>query len=145
MPTDKHRISLSLSDEAFKVVSRISLASGEPMSKVITGILEPALPALGRMAAVMEAAKAAPDQVRSGIVAAIDRAESRLIPAAQLALDLAGDGLQAVETVAHAGVVSDGQSPPAPTRRARKGHGGVSTPVPVTRGSGLPKTPSKAS
>jgi hypothetical protein len=93
------------------------------MSHIISGFVEMAVPSLERVVAIMERAKAAPEEFRAGLRASIERADSALVPALEHAIgeanaflsDVAGDGS------------SDARS-------------GGSTPVPVTRGSGRPKS-----
>lgn len=134
MPTAKPRITITLEPHAYETLSRLSAAGGESMSSIVTQFVDLALPSLERVVLVLERARAAPQEARDGLVAAVERAERELMPAIEAALDQ-GDLFLAQVAAA---------STPAPAQRGRaavalpspKAAAAVSTPVPVTRGSG---------
>lgn len=138
MATTKPRITITLEPRTYEVVSRMAKAGGESMSAVVTGIVDLAVPSFERAVAIVERAQSAGDEVRAGIKSALDRADRDLMPmlleaVKQSDMFLAGVGHEA----------ADGGAAPAPRRRrpvagaaAPKVEEGVSTPVPVTRGSG---------
>lgn len=124
------------------------------MSTLITQLLDVALPSLERVVVVLERAAAAPQEARAGLAAALDRAEREALPALMNAIDqrdlfladldaMTGSGdplrreLLDLSAAAAAGVQAQpGRQLAAPAKKAKKGRKGVSTPVPVTRGSG---------
>lgn len=137
MSTTKPRITVTLEPRAHEVLSRLSAAGGESMSQIVAGFVELAIPSLERVVVVLERAKAAPEEVRAGLSAALDRADRQLIPALTSALDqtdlFLADALQASAPQPAADA-----SAPRPARGRRKAAARPSTPVPVTRGSGGP-------
>ena len=122
MPTAKPRITVTLEPHSHEVLSRLSAASGDSMSQIVSGFVEMAIPSLERVVAIMERAKAAPEEFRAGLRASIDRADRTLVPALEQAIGQA-DMFLAGAVASAASAVSEGGS----------------TPVPVTRGSGRPK------
>lgn len=135
MSTTKPRITVTLEPHAHEVLARLSAASGESMSQIVAGFVDLAVPSLERVVVVMERAKSAPQEVRAGLVAALDRADRQLMPALVNAMDqndlFLSDALQSLtaEPVADAKAAT-------PARGRRRADSGGSTPVPVTRGSG---------
>lgn len=137
MPTKKPRITITLEPHAHEVLTRLSAAGGESMSAIVTQFVDMALPSLERVVVVLERARAAPQEARAGLAAAVERAERELMPALQAALDQ-GDMFLAE--------VSAAAAPPASARASGHPQGGApaavparrggGTPVPVTRGSG---------
>jgi hypothetical protein len=137
MATTKPRITISLEPHVYEVLRRLSFAGGRPMSAAVTGFLDVALPALERMVVVMEAAKGMPQKARAELKASLDRAEAELLPAVAAVVDQSDMFLDEALTAARArnGAEVRGRSP-----RPKA----VSTPVPVTRGSGRTKAAKKA-
>lgn len=141
MPTAKPRITITLDQHSHEVLSRLSVLSGDSMSQIVTGFVDLAVPSLVRVVAIMERAKAAPEEARAGLAAAIERADRDLIPRL---VEAAGQGDMFL-----AQMQADLSAPRAERRQApARGAGGLpasggkrkgSTPVPVTRGSGAPK------
>ena len=124
MPTTKPRITLTLEPHVYEVLRRLSAASGDSMSEIVAEIVGVAVPSLERVVVVLERARAAPQEVRAGLAAAIDRAERQFLPAVRNALDHQDLFFADMEGATR-----------APKRR--------STPGPVTRGSGTGKTRKK--
>ena len=56
MPTTKRRITLSLSPELDLAIARLSKATGQPQSQLLTGLLEAVVPHLHQLANAAEAA-----------------------------------------------------------------------------------------
>jgi hypothetical protein len=137
MSTTKPRITVTLEPHAHEVLSRLSAASGDSMSQIVAGFVDLAVPSLERVVVVLERAKAAPEEVRAGLSAAIERADRQLMPTLVNALDQTDLFLSdAVRATAPVPAAPASQGHPATRRRGVvKG----STPGPVTRGSGRPK------
>jgi len=132
MSTSKPRITITLEPHAYEVVRRLSAANGHPMSAIVSGFLDVALPPMERMVVLLEQAAAMPHATREEIRASVLRAEARVLPeVASLArqVDFLVD-----ESVA-AGSVAEVER----RRRATGAKRRQPTPVPVTRGSGFPK------
>jgi hypothetical protein len=115
MPTKKPRISVTLPDQVYDTVSRLAKLQGQSRSAFVEGLLCSIEESLTRTVALLEAAKAAPASMHSGLRQAALRAELDLIKA----LDQGSDGLRRMLEMAR-----------------RQGLPEGSTPVPVTRGSG---------
>jgi hypothetical protein len=136
MPTKKPRITITLDQRSHEVLSRLSAASGDSMSEIVAGFVDMAIPSLERVVIVLERAKAAPEEARAGIAAAIERADRTLMPVLQSAVDQ--HDLFLFEAMAR---TTPSAAPDAerPAKAGRRRSGAGSTPVPVTRGSGGPR------
>jgi hypothetical protein len=132
MSTSKPRITITLEPHAYEVLKRLSAASDRPMSSAVTDFLAVALPAMERIVVVLEAAKRMPDQAREEMRESLGKAEAKLVPAL---LDLIDQADMFLERAGDDAESSGGRG--AAERTAALG--GVSTPVPVTRGSGTAK------
>lgn len=137
MSTTKPRITVTLEPHAYEVISRLSAVGGDSMSALVAQFVNVSLPSLERLVVVLERAKAAPEETRLGLVAAVERAERTLLPAlmsAQDTCDLFMADLEVVPSVA---------TLPAPAQRGRAasaaGVSALSDPRLVTRGSGTSK------
>jgi len=130
MATLNPRITVTLTPELHAVMRRLSALTGNSQSAIIGEMLTTSLPALVRVVKVMEAAETAQSDFNQGIASGLAKAQDRIEAQLGLALDALDDGarpiLEAAEKV---------------KRRARRA---VLTPVPVTRGSGLPTGSRKA-
>lgn len=129
MSTSKPRITLTLEPHAYEVVRRLSAAGGASMSATITGFLDVALPAMERMVVVMEAAKGMPEKTRAEMRESVDRAEAALLPVLTQVVEQADMFIAAEALLIKA---RDGDEVRSRSARPKV----VSTPVPVTRGSG---------
>lgn len=139
MPTARPRITITLTKHSHEVLVRLSGASGESMSEIVAGFVDLAVPSLERVVVVLERARSAPEEVRTGLRSAVERAERDLMPQLLQSLDQVELFMGQVEQA----TVPPPQKAPSAARRspppaARKRSG---TPVPVTRGSGTGKPP----
>jgi hypothetical protein len=137
MSTTKPRITVTLEPRTYEVVSRLSAAGGESMSQIVSQFVDLAVPSLERVVVILERAKAAPEEVRSGLSVAIERAERDMLPGMLASVDQFDMFLADAERA----------TSPSARRRASGARRGrtaaapaASTPVPVTRGSGGGKT-----
>lgn len=84
MPTQKHRISITLEDDTLAILDRFSAASGTPRASVVANILASTSSELERAARLMEIANAAtPELLRSvnaDLADATDAAMRKLVP-----------------------------------------------------------------
>lgn len=80
MATTKPRITVTLTERQYEVISAIAKLGGGSMSAFIGEMLESALPTLERMAATFQRVKQAQDQERGRFLASMDRAQSALEP-----------------------------------------------------------------
>ena len=130
MPTERPRITITLEPHAYEVVRRLSAASGESMSRVVTQFLDVAVAPMERMVVVLEQAKAMPKETTEAVRASILRAEAKLLPQVMASVVEQNDLFLAEWAKPEAGAERP-RPQGAPT--ARKG---TSAPVAVTRGSG---------
>lgn len=121
MPTAKPRITITLEPHAHEALSRLSRTTGQSMASVVTGLVDAALPSLVRLAVVMERAASAPQEVRAGLVAAVERAERDVLPGLMASLDQSDLFLADLEA-ASGGSDTDAQRP-------RRGRRAKRTPV----------------
>jgi hypothetical protein len=133
MPTKKPRITITLEPHTHEVLSRLSAASGDSMSQIVSEYIEVAVPALERVVVVLERAKAAPAEARDGFAAAIGRTDRAVIAA----LGTVDGQMDWLLNVAEAALPAAAEPLP---KRAEVPRLKGSTPVPVTRGSGGGKT-----
>lgn len=137
MSTTKPRITVTLEPHAYEVLSRLSAVGGDSMSSLVAQFVDVSLPSLERLVVVLERAKAAPEEARAGLAAAVERAERTLLPALMQAQDMGDLFLSDIE---HG---STRKATPAPAQRVRAA---APAPAPrrkdprlVTRGSGGPQ------
>ena len=135
MPTAKPRITITLEPRNHEILSRLSAAGGESMSSLVSQFLELALPSMERLVVVLEQARAAPEEARAGLAAAIERADRTLLPALTAAVDQRDMFLDSLD-VAGRPPGPAAQRPDQAAAPPRKAQKRGSTPVPVTRGSG---------
>ena len=142
LATSKPRITVTFEPRTYEVLSRMAASQGESMSQLVAGLVELAVPSFERVLVVVERAATASDEVKAGMRAALDRAERDIVPqlvevAKQHDMFLSTFGAGEEGAPKELGATL---SPPAPAKRPRRGASGgageVSTPVPVTRGSG---------
>lgn len=144
MATTNPRITITLTPELHAVLRRLSSLTSNSQSAIVAELLTSSLPVFGRMCSVLEAASKlkeqglnAPQAVRDSL----ERAQEKLEQQLNLALETMEEGgrplLEQAEKVGRrsggAGGARSAGGAAAPNRRP-------STPVPVTRGSGTPKS-----
>lgn len=136
MSTLKPRITITLDPRVHEILRRLSKAGGQSMSALVTDFLDLAVPPMERMVVVLEQAAGMSSKTKEGMQAAILRAEANLLPALVAASE---QGDIFITDLAN-------QLRPPPSRSAQRGArgasgvvSGLSTPVPLTGGSGHPK------
>lgn len=135
MPTKKPRITITLDQPTYETLSRLSTVGGDSMSEIVTGFLAVCVPSMERMVVVMEQANRAPEQAKAGLAAAIAKVEESILPAMALQLD---QGDMFLSEVVNAAVTASGRA--ATTKETVPARSPPSTPGPVTRGSGTPRS-----
>ncbi len=80
MSTSKPRITITLDEPVYEVVRRLSQASGESMSRVVTQFLDVAIAPMERMVVVLEQAKRLPNETKEAVRASMLRAEAKVLP-----------------------------------------------------------------
>lgn len=80
--TSRPRVSVTLRDETYATLRRLSQANGESMSSILGGLVEATAPALERVAALVEAASGAQQEVLERLAESMTAAESTLSPLA---------------------------------------------------------------
>jgi hypothetical protein len=142
MPTKNPRVNVTLSPSLDRLVGQ--LAEGQQMSKsqVLRELLETAEPALQRVVLLMAAAEKASREVRVGLGSSLDRSTQALQYALEDGLrgldDATGDLVHLAEAVRGRRVSASKPHPGARFVAPNTATKAASTPVPVTRGSGLP-------
>lgn len=87
MATTKPRINVTLEPHRYALFRRLAALQGVSMSSLVSELLDVVAEPMGRVCVVLEAAKTAPESVRKGLRAAVDRAEAQLMPKALETLD----------------------------------------------------------
>lgn len=116
MPTLKPRITITVSENAYEVITRMAKLQGTSKSKVVGDLLDSVAPALTRTVALLEAAADAPKQVRDGLRSVVESTHDELV-------GVSGDALKQLDFLL--GAFSQDEA----------------NPHVVTRGSGLIDTP----
>lgn len=105
------------------------------MSQLVAGLVDLCVPSFERVLAVMERAAKAPEEVKDGMRAALERAEKELLPGL---IEAAKQGDMFIAGLSQPGPSEQGRSKRSagPAAEPSGRESGGSTPVPVTRGSG---------
>ena len=140
MSTTRPRITITLTKHSHEVLARLSASSGDSMSQIVAGFVDLAVPSLERVVVVLERARSAPEEVRAGLRASIDRAERDLLPAMFDTLGQHDMFMTEIEGHVASAPSSAAGGPAQRVPAAPKAPKRASTPVPVTRGSGGGKT-----
>ena len=78
MAAKNPRVQVSLSPATYELIKRLSDVTGESMSAIIGGIVEPSSATLVRLCSFMERAAAAPDEYKAGVAEDFERAYQRM-------------------------------------------------------------------
>lgn len=144
MPTVNPRTNVTLSPSLDLLVVRLAAMQQVSKSQVLRELLEAAEPALQRAVALMEAAAKSKGAVLDGLARSLEQAQDQV--EAQLAAHLTGMDAATADLVARAEAVR-GRRPRTGVSQATAGASGPavggSTPVPVTRGSGVSRVARK--
>lgn len=76
MKQETKRVQVSLRLPMYELIDRMSFLTKQPRSKVIAGLLEPCYMPLTRTVALLDAARDAPEEIKHGLVRAIEDLES---------------------------------------------------------------------
>lgn len=117
MPTLKPRVQVTLEPHTHEVIERLSILQGRTRGSIIAELLDSIAPTLGRTVALLEAAQAAPGEVKRGLRAVVEDVHQELI-------DVSGDLSAQLDFI----LDSLGSEAAA----------GAVDPHLVTRGSGIP-------
>ena len=79
MPTTKKRLQITLSDDVYAQLKKLSKSSRMPMSKLVTSILDNVVPSLEAFAQIMEAAKTMSDEAPAAFAKDLEDAHKVLI------------------------------------------------------------------
>lgn len=144
MPSKNPRLSVVLTPSLAALLAQLAEETGESASSLVRDLLTQSEGALQRMLQLVVAAKAAKGQIGGGLAASMDRVVRDLETAQRLvdnrSEDMLGDLVAMAETVRPR---RRAPIPGAPSARDGGVPEGGSTPVPVTRGSGLPQRTKK--
>jgi predicted DNA-binding protein len=78
MPTVNPRITITLKPEVHAILKRLSAATDNSQSAIVSELLESSVPVFERMVLVLEAAKAAQQGMASDIAQGLERAQSKI-------------------------------------------------------------------
>lgn len=126
MPTIKPRIAVTLTEPTFQVIVRMAELQGCSRGSVVADLLESVAPVLGRTVALLEAAAAAPKQVRDGLRGVVEDTHDQLV-------EVAGDSILQMDWLLSE-LSGEGANPHVVTRGSGSGD---------ARGSGGEKKRSK--
>lgn len=133
MATNKPRINVTLEPHRYHLFKRMAALQGVSMSALIGELLETVADPVERVCVILEAAQKAPGDLKAGLRAAVDRAESSLLPAAQAAVDqfdlFVSDATEEIKAA------NERAAGAAQRRTAARAGGAAPDPRPVTRGS----------
>lgn len=139
MPAKNPRLTITLQPSVHALLRRLSDLTDKSQSSLVAELLEQSAPVFERMVKVLEAAHAAKDSLRTSMVESLERAQTKLEGQLGLALETIDDGCRPVLEAAEAVTRRAARSPGGRLAGRRGGAGGAAaTPVPVTRGSGVP-------
>lgn len=82
MPTQKHRVSVTLDDDAFAELQRLAQLGKQPMGAIVRELVDAARPTLQRMLAAMEEYSAADADKQRQMLRTLEEAYDRLLPEA---------------------------------------------------------------
>lgn len=146
MATDKPRITITLDPHVYATLKRMSELGGQPMSTIISELLDSVHDPFMRTVALLDAASQAPKQVKDGLRQSFEAVEREMYGAVgytvaqmdwlteQLGKPPAGDTVRP----ARAGrAVAPGGGAPADSASQTKGRTRKVNPHVVTRGSGM--------
>jgi len=123
MPTIKPRVAVTLEPQTHAVIERIAFFQGRSRGAVISDLLDSVAPALTRTVSLLEAAAAAPDQVKQGLRDVIEGVHGQLVAAS-------GDAINQLDMLINSGGSAQARS--------------EADPHVVTRGSGIPANAEEA-
>jgi hypothetical protein len=137
MPTKNPRLSVVLSPALAATLAALSQETGDSASSLVRGLLDQTEPALQRMLQLLRAAKQAKGEIGGGFASSITRVVDDLEDAMALADHRTGRAMRDLVDTAQQ---VKGRRRATGAGGARRAPAAVSTPVPVTRGSGTGKT-----
>ena len=148
MPTNRPRITVTLTEHQHDVLQRLARHTGQSMSSIVGGLVETTEPVLERTVVILTAADKH-REVAAEVQATVRPRLRRAVEAAQAEAEKAiaelieqGD-LFAVTVPKQRNRVAggeEGRNPPRQERTSVRGGSGGRTPVAVTRGSGRRKS-----
>lgn len=92
MPTVKPRFVVTCEPDTHEVLQRLADLQGRSRGAVVAELLDEVAPALARTVALLEAAAAAPEQVKAGLRAVVESVHDDLV-------EVAGDGVRQMDMI----------------------------------------------
>lgn len=139
MATTKPRINVTLEQHRFELFKRLAALQGVSMSSLVAELLETVAEPMERVCVVLEAAAKAPGDLKTGLRAAVDRAEAGLLPNARAVMGqfdmFLGECGDAIASSGDAGRERSAEASDAPSARPASDRAAAKDPRPVTRGS----------
>lgn len=151
MATDKPRITITLNPHVYATIKRMSELGGQPMSTIISELLDSVHEPFMRTVALLDAASQAPKQVKDGLRQSFEAVERDLYGVVGYSVAQMDWLTEQLGKPPAGGVERQGASPASATPgggvsgKSRGGRSGAVDPHIVIRGSGSPrKSPSKS-
>jgi predicted DNA-binding protein len=142
MPTNKPRMTITLEPKVYAALKAFSDGTGQPMSQFITQVMEQALPALERLALIVQQAKRAKpeamDQIRANLTK-IDRVAHRAYGSMETAFDLFAEPPAAAATRHRRARRPAAESAPGPVSPPISNRGGQKPSEGVSSSPGKPR------
>jgi hypothetical protein len=129
MATDKPRITISLTQDQYDIIKRLSGLQGVPMARVVTDLVAEVAPVLEKVVEALSIAARAQENVKVNLRRVVDQAEEDFRPIVSQVLnqfDLFAGELE--------GLVREARSPTATGAAHATGDGGDLDPRPVITG-----------
>lgn len=113
MPTIKPRVQVTLEPSTHEVIQRLAELQGRSRGSIIAELLDEVGPALTRTVALLEAAAAAPDQVKAGLRGVVEGVHRELV-------SVSGDSVDQLDMLLSA-MSAEGVNPHVVTRGSGSG------------------------
>lgn len=112
MPTVKPRFAVTCEPDTHEVIQRLADLQGRSRGAIVAELLDEVAPALARTVALLEAAAAAPQQVKAGLRAVVEGVHDDLV-------EVAGDSVRQMDMILDA--LGAGANPHIVTRGSGSG------------------------
>jgi hypothetical protein len=144
MPTANPRITITLTPETAAMLRELSAVTGNSQSAIVADLMAMSVPVFERVVAGIKAAQGLEASARAEIASGLQRAQEKLEDQLGLAMETMDTSfrplLEHAEKVNRRKGRAKGGAPASGGVPIRWNVSELTTPVPVTRGSGHPKT-----
>ena len=134
MPTAKPRITLTLEEPQYRVLSKLAELQGCSMSSIVVDLVQTVIPVLDRVSSVLQAAKTASESVTNELKKSAESAEAVFSPMAQQLLA----ELDSMASIAGGAGEVRSASLASPAPISSKKRAALAGPHPTNRGVRIP-------